>query len=150
MEVILEPTTNAVTVIFSMLLLFQLKHWLADFVFQTDYMMRKFLPGWEFFLPLTAHAFAHAVGAALIVAIFDPSLMWWAGGLTLVLHFFMDRMKAGPKYMGRWKLLAGSEFATATDTQKRHNKFFWWSFGFDQMWHHCTNYLLIWLVVDKM
>ena len=129
------------------MLLFQLKHWLAGFVLQSDYMMKKFLPGWDFFFPLAAHAAVQGVGASIIVGIYDLGAMWWAGLLTFVLHFAMDRLKAGPKYMGRWKMLGGPQFATATDEQRLHNKYFWAAFGFNQMWHHCTGFLVIWLLL---
>ena len=133
--------------IFVLLIIFQIKHFIADFPLQTEYMLRKFSPKWDFLLPLLAHSLVHA-GLTLIIALcVKPELAVKLAILDLTIHFIMDRIKAGPKYLGKFKSLTASEFNTATQDQKVGNKLFWWSLGLDQSVHHLTHYLIIYLLV---
>ena len=61
----------------------------------------------------------------------------------------MDRVKASPKMLGKFKALTANEFISATDEQKLNNKYFWWSLGLglDQAVHHLTHYFIIYLLV---
>ena len=55
-----------ITNIFLLLVVFKFKHLIADFFLQGKYMLRKFSPGWDFFLPLLAQVaglFGGAVGS---------------------------------------------------------------------------------------
>ena len=135
--------------IFILLVLFQLKHFIADFPLQTPYMLRKFLPGKELFLPLLAHAGLHASLTFVISLAIKPGIALQLALFDLVVHFIMDRVKAGPKYLGRYKTLTASEFPTATDKQKLDNKYFWWSLGLDQAVHHLTHYVIIYLLISQ-
>jgi len=154
--------------IFALLIFFQIKHFLADYPLQNSFMLGKFKPGWDFVLPLVAHAGVHAVftfGLCLFVA---PHL-WWLALVDFVVHFIMDRVKAGPKYLGRYKALSANEFRNVM--QNRHiaflqsdqqgineenaklkgNVHFWWALGLDQMVHHVTHYYIIFaLTMDKV
>ncbi len=144
-----------------LLVLFQIKHFLADYPLQIQYMMGKFKASfWEAFLPLLAHCaihglftFAIAVGCsqsvkvALLLALFD-----------MVIHFTMDRIKASPGLLGRFKALSADQmtarlmgFGSAKSIKKdlRSNRLFWWSLGFDQMVHHLTDYAIIFYMVVK-
>lgn len=170
-----------ITTIFVLLVIYQLKHFIADYPLQGQYMLGKFKEGWDFLGPLTAHAGLHAVMTFCIAFYFTPVLV--AIGLAVldfVLHFLMDRLKAGPKYLGRFKALTKSDFTDHAKTlsrlekkvdgekdpviklilsdQKetfvnrwnkalRSNKLFWWSLGLDQMIHHLTHYLIIYIIV---
>ncbi len=69
------------------------------------------------------------------------------GCFDMFVHFFMDRAKAGKKYLGRFKALTVETAPTATPAQWRSNDFFWWSVGLDQMVHHCTHYAIIWCLL---
>jgi hypothetical protein len=130
--------------IFILLVLFELKHFVADYPLQNDYMLGKFKDGKEFVLPLTAHALVNAALTFYIAYFFVSLELALAFALfDFAIHFTMDRMKAGKKFLGRYKALSASEFPSATTTQKWHNKFFWWSLGFDQMIHHFTHYAII-------
>ena len=120
-----------IELIFTLLLLFQLKHFLCDYPLQGKYMLGKFKAGWAWVVPLLAHVGVHAVGTLAICLAFKPEL-WYLCFLDAILHFGMDRIKAGPKYLGRFK-----------DMMK---PYFWWALGFDQGFHHCTHYLLIYLI----
>lgn len=118
-------------------LVFDTKHYLADFVFQNKYMLGKFNPtGWV--KPLAAHCLVHATFTLAICLVVNPSLSWLAV-VDFVVHFIMDRIKASPKLLGRFKSLCPNEFATATPEQKRHDRYFWLALGFDQYVHHLTN-----------
>lgn len=134
-----------VETLFVLLVVYQVKHFVADFPLQGEYMLGKFKDGWDFLPPLLAHAGVHAVFTFGIAAFFTHSLFFALalGACDGTVHFFMDRIKAGKKYLGRYKPLTAAEYPSATPKQKRHNKFFWWSLGFDQMVHHLTHYALI-------
>ena len=116
--------------IFTLLVLFQIKHFIADFPLQNEYMLGKMkLNGWV--LPLTCHALVHASITFAIVLIFNANL-WWLAIVDLVIHFTMDRIKASPNMLNRFRM---------------DNKFFWWSLGLDQMVHHLTHYAIIYAII---
>lgn len=149
--------------VFELLIAFQLKHFIADYPLQTQYMLGKFKPhGWVW--PLAAHAGVHAVMTAAIAA-FAGVLWFHAVGLALsdfCLHFAMDRIKAAPDLLGRFKALSSAEYrelqiekywrhpATAyvARQQLRGNTFFWYSLGLDQMVHHLTHYAIIYVIMQ--
>ena len=150
-----------ITVIFLLLAIYQVKHFLCDFPLQGSWMLRKFLPGWEFAGPLAAHAGLHALFTFGIALIFS----WRPGNVPFclalaafdfVVHFTMDRIKAGPKYLGRFKALSAKEFGELWSStfgsapQLKHNTYFWWSLGLDQMVHHLTHYAVIYALVWRM
>jgi len=95
--------------LFVLLVVYQLKHFLADYLLQQGYMLGKFKDDWGFFLPLLSHAGVHGIFTLIICLIINPSL-WWLSLVDLVVHFIMDRVKAGKKYLGRFKALSASEF----------------------------------------
>lgn len=152
--------------IFSLLVFFQLKHFIADYPLQGKYMLQKFKPDWDFFVPLLAHASVHALFTLAVCLWLAPHL-WWLALVDLAVHFVMDRAKAGPKYLGRYKALFGKQFQDATELandpeyngrtfkmlqkearkQLKHNTYFWWSLGFDQMIHHFTDLFIIYVIV---
>jgi hypothetical protein len=83
------------------LMLFALKHYLADRKFQTMYMVEgKRLSGWKFVKPLSMHCAVHAgltfyivLAVGIMVA---PAMIAWALPCALfdfVVHFGMDRLK---------------------------------------------------------
>ncbi|MCH9673582.1 MAG: DUF3307 domain-containing protein [Gammaproteobacteria bacterium] len=125
-------TTPQLFLIFILLVAFQVKHFIADFPLQREYMLRKTLPGWSFLAPLTVHCGVHAAGTLAIVLCVDPSKSWLAA-VDFVLHFVMDRIKASPRYLGRFNDLSRPAY--------------WNCFGIDQMVHHLTSYGIIWILV---
>lgn len=160
--------------IFLLLVLFQVKHFMADYPLQNGYMLKKFLSDWGFVLPLLSHAGVHA-GFTLAICLWWAPNLWWLALVDLIIHFIMDRAKAGPKYLGRFKALSGAEFAEIAKSQAeeapennitewfankiidadnnsrriRHNKYFWWSLGLDQMVHHLAHYYIIFAIVSE-
>ncbi len=127
-------------------LIFDLKHYIADFVLQTNYMQGKFQKsGWQ--APLALHCSMHAICTLLIVLAFSP-VMWWLSILDFAIHFTMDRIKASTHLLGRFKNLCQHEMPTATVAQKRHDRLFWLALGFDQYIHHLTNLLIVWILLS--
>ncbi len=135
--------------IFLLLVIYQIKHFVADFPLQNAYMLQKFKPDWSFFFPLLAHAGLHASLTFAIAYSFSKGNTLVSVQLAvfdLVVHFCMDRIKAGPKYLGRYKALAASEYMSSTPKQKIENKLFWISLGVDQKIHHLTHYAIIYVL----
>ncbi len=112
-----------------LVIVFQIKHFAADFPLQNRYMLQKTRSDWSFIPPLALHCAIHAMITLMIVSFIDVSL-WWLALVDFVVHFTMDRIKAGPRYLGRFK-----------DTSSVG---FWMSFGIDQMVHHFTHYWITW------
>ena len=125
--------------IFTLLVLFQLKHFICDYPLQTQYMLGKMqATGW--IQPLEAHAGVHAI-ATFLIAYVVLDLVYWLDNLffatlfailDFVIHFTVDRIKASPNLGGRFN-----------PTQP----YFWWALGADQMAHHLTHYLFIAIIV---
>ena len=88
----------------------------------------------DWVLPLSNHCFVHAVGTLIVLSAFaNVEYVFIYATLDYWLHFIMDRAKASPKMLGRFK---------------PNNKYFWWALGGDQAYHHLTHYLIIYLVVS--
>ena len=141
--------------LFVLLVIFKLKHFIADYPFQTSYMLQKFKAGREFILPLTAHAGVHSLFTFYISIFFAAlrrpesaqALPFYLALGDFTLHFIMDRVKASPGMLGRYKALSAAEFTNATDAQKKSNKYFWWSLGFDQMFHGISDLAVAFILV---
>lgn len=133
------------TLVFILLVVYQIKHFVADFPLQTPYMLGKFKDeGWVG--PLSAHAGVHAGFTFLIVTFACTDLMFaFAAALfDFIIHFTMDRIKASPRLLGQYQALSKADYMRgASPTQLRSNTFFWWSLGFDQAIHHLTHYFII-------
>ena len=114
-----------------LLILFQVKHFFADFVFQNVWMLQKSRPGWDFVLPLSIHCAVHSLSTLAVALYLNPSL-WWLAVVDFVIHFILDRIKAGPRYLGRYTDVRG--------------KAFWMAFGLDQMLHHLTHLYICWML----
>jgi hypothetical protein len=113
------------------LVVFQAKHYLADYPLQGPYMLGKFKPGWGFVAPLAAHASVHAAITLAISLVLAPSL-WWLAFVDGAVHFVVDRVKASPQMLGRW-----------TPQQRP----FWMALGADQAAHHLTHYVILWALL---
>lgn len=119
-------------IIFTLLVLFQFKHFLADYPLQGRYMLGKFKTGFEWVLPLLAHAGMHALFTFVILVNFtSPIFACKLSVFDAAVHFVVDRIKASPNLLGRWK---------------PDKPYFWWALGADQMCHHLTHYLIIYWV----
>lgn len=115
----------------ALLVVFQLKHFIADYPLQNEYMLGKFkAKGWE--LPLAAHAGVHALFTFGIILCINPVMALPLAVLDFVIHFGVDRLKAAPNYGGKFK---------------PDQKEFWWALGADQMAHHLTHYAIIFVAL---
>lgn len=128
----MEYTSVDLKTIFILLALFQIKHFVADFPLQRQYMLKKFSPGWDFILPLSMHCFVHALITLTICLAFRAEL-WWLAVFDFIVHFIMDRIKSGPRYLGRYSDM--------------HRQSFWNALGLDQMVHHLTHLYIVWILV---
>jgi hypothetical protein len=117
--------------LFLLLIIYQVKHFFGDYVFQNVYMLQKARPGWNFVLPLSIHCGVHALFTLMIVCFVNPSL-WWLAVVDFVVHFLMDRVKAGPRYLGRFNNMTRQSY--------------WIAFGFDQMVHQLTHLYICWVL----
>lgn len=102
---------------------FLIKHFLADFLLQTDWMAAgKDRPkGW--LLPLAAHAGVHgAMTAALFLAVAPP--LAWLSLADMLIHGVIDRLKS---------------ISTRRSALTPRQTAFWWLFGLDQSLHHLTH-----------
>ena len=163
-----------ITTVITLLVIYQIKHFVADYPLQGEYMLRKFSADPKIWIPsLTAHAGVHAF-FTLMIGMAVTGYFALPVGLAIldfVTHFTMDRIKASPNMLGRFKPIAGPEYvnlkhmsqmtgdhpeivlarenATKDLAEKlRKNNYFWWSLGFDQMVHHLTHYAIIYILVS--
>lgn len=119
--------------VFTLLVIYQVKHFIGDFPLQREYMLKKTLPGWEFVPPLALHCAVHGVLSLAIVLWVNPRF-WWLAIVDFVVHFLMDRIKSGPRFLGRW--------------HDKDQPGFWNALGFDQMIHHLTHFYIVWTLVS--
>jgi hypothetical protein len=117
---------------FILLIVYQVKHYVADFPLQREYMLRKTLPHWDFLLPLMTHCAVHGLLTLAICLVWGPHL-WWLALFDFVVHFITDRVKSGPRYLGRFNDLTQAGF--------------WNVLGLDQMVHHLTHIVIIYVLV---
>lgn len=130
--------------IYLLLVIYQLKHFLADYPLQTKFMLGKFLPFPKFILPLASHGLVHGIFTFLIALYFKPcqtALLF--GAVDMVVHCGVDFVKANPTLGGKFKPLTKDTYLAATPDQVKSNTYFWWALGADQMAHHLTHYALI-------
>lgn len=129
-----------------LVLLFEIKHLGADYFLQNGYMLGKFKRhGW--IQPLVAHCLVHAIGTFFIAFLVNPLMALHMSLLDFSCHFIMDRIKADPDLLGRFKPLTKETYYGASEEQKRSNRWFWWSLGIDQFVHQLTHLLIIYLLV---
>lgn len=118
-----------------LLVIFQLKHFIADYPLQTPYMLGKAnITGWV--RPLVAHAFVHSMFTLSITLFFvNLKIALLLAIMDLTIHFIVDRIKASPSLGGRFN-----------PTQP----YFWWALGADQMVHHLTHYVFIYVILSHL
>lgn len=108
------------------------KHFLADFVFQTDYMDRKTRYfGWVW--PMIAHCSVHAILTFFVVSRYGVFLALWVAIVDGIAHFVIDTIKVR---------------CFQIDPSK---KSYWVVFGADQFLHYLTYIFLVrWVLADVM
>lgn len=163
--------------IWVLLVVYQIKHFIADYPLQGPYMLRKFLPTPHWILPLMAHAGVHAAFTALIALAVSPRNVVPLALIDFAAHFMIDRLKASPNLGGRFKTLTKETYSayakqkadaqailataepgsnneeialdivSSCDRAFKSNTYFWWALGADQTAHHLTHYMLIYLML---
>jgi hypothetical protein len=140
--------------VFGLLIAYQIKHLLADYPGQSfRFFLGKFRADWGFVGPLLAHVGVHAVGTLTIALVFGAplALVFKLAIFDASVHFAMDRIKASPRWMGRWKPLTAAGYLEAERTGDRKairgNSLFWICLGADQAVHHLTHYACIWALL---
>lgn len=119
---------NQIGLLLFLLVLLTVKHFLADYVWQTEYMLRKsHKTGWE--RPLLLHSAVH--GALTSVILMPPlgPVGLVLGLADLAIHFVIDYWKAQKV------------------THKVLSRPFWIALGLDQMLHHLTYLALAYMAV---
>lgn len=96
--------------IWALLVIYQIKHWVCDYPLQGKYMLGKFKPFPEFILPLTAHAAVHGVATFFIASMFNSKIALSLAFVDFIWHWFVDFLKANPDIGGRFKALTKSDF----------------------------------------
>lgn len=123
--------------VFLLIVVFQVKHFLGDYAFQTNWMVAgKTRSDTGFVFPLMVHVLCHALLTLIIVSSVNGAL-WYLALFDFAVHFLMDRIKSGPRYLGRFNDPAKSSF--------------WICLGLDQMVHHLTHYAIVyWLLIHEV
>ncbi len=124
---------DSLSMAFVLLVVFQLKHFLADYPLQRPYMLGKAQEGWGFVWPLIAHCLVHSSLTLIVLLICSRLDLWWLALVDFTVHFIMDRIKSGPNFLGRYR--------------DRNTAAYWNSFGFDQMVHHLTHIYIVWEII---
>ena len=121
-----------------LLVVLQVKHFLADFPLQTVYMLGKGKKGLEWILPLGAHCSVHMILTGMIIAVYRPSMLWVAVA-EFVAHFIIDRVKATYKLpVGQW----------ANEEKGKYLSKYYFAFGLDQMSHQFCYIVIAYLLAN--
>ena len=105
----MEITFIIITIYFILSIVFQVKHFVADYPLQNEYMLGKFKGGWDWVKPLAAHCGVHGLMTLAILTLLCQWLSWgmilFLSVLDMVIHFGMDRIKASPNLLGKYESL---------------------------------------------
>jgi hypothetical protein len=123
----LSPESQISLLLF-LLVLLSIKHFLADYLWQTDYMLRKVHPT-EWQLPLLLHSGVHGLLTALIMMPPLGPVGLVLGLVDFAIHFVVDYWKA-------------QKVTTVVLSRP-----FWLAFGIDQMLHHLTYIAIAYMAV---
>lgn len=106
------------------MVIFAVKHVIADFVLQTSWMAtgKDAKTGWA--LPLLVHCAIHGALATAVLLALAPRF-WFLGLADFVLHLIIDRAKG---------------FCVSTFNVTMDHQWFWWLIGIDQALHHLTGF----------
>lgn len=108
------------------LLLLQVKHFLADFVWQTDRMIQE--KGSYLAAHGIYHSGIHGLGTFLILTLLHPALGIIIGIVDFLAHYHID-----------WAKVKINQHKKYTPADKQ----FWFWLGFDQLLHQITYILIV-------
>ncbi len=112
-------------------ILFMVKHYLADKVWQTQYMGGKRGINYTWIIPLTSHVMVHVLTSLVILIIIEKLDFIWLLGIEFMSHFAMDRIKSAPYLLGRFRETKWRPYCTVLD----------------QCAHGLTYIFMIWILV---
>lgn len=104
-----------------------IKHFCADFLFQTATLARGKAARHRWLAPLLLHAGGHAL-LTLLIALSAFPQFWWVAAVELVVHAAIDR----------GKVIAGNKARIDISMTA-----YWWLLGFDQLLHQLTNVAIV-------
>lgn len=110
----------------------EVKHFLCDWVFQTNYIVQGKGKETGWFMPLFVHSFAHHALVTFLIMTAAARSLWIGlvcGLFDGATHMVIDRTKSNPHGFGRFKNPA--------------NKFYWVLMGADQAAHHFCYFIII-------
>lgn len=120
------------TVLFVLLVAFEVKHFVADYPFQSAYHSgpeRGYVPS------ILLHALFHGLLTAVVctsyLALAQPAATRWVIGLALIdftLHYAIDH------------------HSLSMISKSKDHPAFWWMIGLDEMVHRFTNFYLVFLL----
>ena len=113
--------------VMALMALMAVKHFCADFLFQTAAIARGKAGRHRWLTPLLLHAGGHAV-LTLIIALLAFPQLWWVAVAEFVVHAAIDR----------GKVIAGNKARIDVSMTA-----YWWLLGFDQMLHQLTNVAIV-------
>lgn len=128
-----------IMLMFILVILFEIKHFFCDGILQNEYHLGKFKEKFKDYVgPLLDHAAINALGTAIIGIAFLRHDLWHLAGMIglveLFSHFIIDRIKASPKLLGRYK---------------PNQPQFWHALMFDQMLHRLMNLGYIMVIINS-
>lgn len=106
---------------------FLIKHYVADFLLQTNWIARGKEAAHGWLAPLSAHAAVHAAFTAAIFAWAAPAHIWLAA-VDFVVHFAIDKAK--------------SDVSRPFKLDPKEG-LFWWLLGLDQLLHYATHLVFV-------
>lgn len=122
-----------------MMILFPIKHFLADFPLQNLYMLGKAKQGLAWILPLSAHCSVHSALSLCIILLINPRLFWLVG-LEFMAHFVIDRIKVCQKLpIGPW----------SPESKGKYLSKYYFDFGMDQLAHQLTYVAMIYIMLSS-
>lgn len=111
--------SGALVLAIVILIAFQVKHFLADFVLQNKYMLKK-VARTDWFLPLISHSAVHALGTFIVLVYFIGVNAIYFALVDFAVHTGIDAWKA------------------RMTEQNVFRKAFWVALGLDQLAHQLT------------
>jgi hypothetical protein len=106
-----------------LLVTFVVKHFLADFLLQSEWALAGKEREHDWLAPLLVHASVHGASTFFIALAFAPAF-WWLGVVDLLLHAGIDR---------------GKVLAVRVLGAKDGDRLWWNIFGADQAMHHLSH-----------
>ena len=114
-----------------MLIAFQVKHFLADFVLQNKYMLRK-TARTDWVGPLLTHSLVHSIGTFLVLVYFIGAYAIYFALVDFAVHTGIDAWKA------------------RMTEQNVFRKSFWVALGLDQLAHQLTYIAMTFVAISML